>query len=177
MNQEKKYEQWLSKTREDVRKGDVILEKYAIKIKMLSDKLDKTNKMIGKMSYSFSKVETLMKIGKHPNDKRGLGYVNEKITPSSNNSTFVNASSNLNVGTLSNSKAMDATGGDSTSTRNIKGRTQQGQRKHLSLSNAKGEASRNAHQRGNNVRRPNALNAQAKGKFLKFIPICHYCTW
>ena len=40
LNQEKKYEQWLNKSREDVKKSDDILEKYAIKKRMLSDKLD-----------------------------------------------------------------------------------------------------------------------------------------
>ncbi|KAK3229844.1 hypothetical protein Dsin_001725 [Dipteronia sinensis] len=67
--------------------------------------------MISKMSSSSNTVETLIKIGTHPSDKRGLGYVNEKITPSTNKPTFVKASSKLNVGTLSNGKAMDATGG------------------------------------------------------------------
>ena len=90
--QEKKYEQWLSKSKEDVRKSDDILEKYAIKNRMLNDKLNEANKMIQKMSSSSNKVETLIKSGKHPSDKIGLGYINEKETPSSNKSIFVKAS-------------------------------------------------------------------------------------
>ncbi|KAK0594192.1 hypothetical protein LWI29_004066 [Acer saccharum] len=70
LNQEKNYEQWLSKSREDVRKSDDILEKYAIKNRMLSDKLDEASRMIHKMSSSSNKVESLIKSGKHPCDKK-----------------------------------------------------------------------------------------------------------
>ena len=68
---------------------------------MLNYKLDKANMMIYKMSSSSNKVESLIKSGKHPCDKRGLGYINEKETPSSNKSIFVKASVESNVGTLS----------------------------------------------------------------------------
>ena len=162
--------------REDVRKSNDILEKYANKNKMLNDKLDEANRMIHKMSSSSNKVETLIKSGKHPCDKRGLGYINEKETPSSNKSIFVKASVEPNVGTLSQGKAMKATGGATTSTRNSNGRSQQDQSQRASTSNARGQASRVALQRGKNVRRPNTLKANANGKFLKFIPICHHCN-
>ena len=71
---------------------------------MLNDKLNEANKMIHKMSFSSNKVETLIKSGKHPCDKRGLGYINEKETHSSNKSIFVKASVESNVGTISLSR-------------------------------------------------------------------------
>ncbi|KAK3169114.1 hypothetical protein Dsin_000095 [Dipteronia sinensis] len=148
--------------------------------RVLNDKLNEVNKVISKMSSSSNKVETLNKIAKHPNDKRGLGYVNEKITHSTNKPIFVKASSKLNIGTLSNGKAMDAIGGASTSTSTstikVKDKTQHGQIQCSSSSNAKSKASRTIHQKGKFVRRQNALNAQANGKLLKFITICHYCN-
>ena len=70
LNKEKKYEQWLNKSREDVRKSDDILEKHAIKNRMLSDKLDETSRMINKMSSSSNTIETHIKSGKHPSDKK-----------------------------------------------------------------------------------------------------------
>ena len=66
---------------------------------MLSDKLDKASRMIHKMSSSSNQVDSLIKSGKHPSDKRCLGYINEKETPSSNKSIFVKASIEPNVGT------------------------------------------------------------------------------
>ena len=173
LTQEEKYKQWLAKSREDVRKSDNILEKYAIKNKMLSDKLDEANWWINKISSSSNKLESLIISGKHPCDKRGLGYINEKETPSTNKSTFVNASVESHVGTLSQGKAMKATGGASSSTRISKGRSQcQG----ATTSNAKDGASNVGLQRGKNVRRPNAKEANANGKSHKFIPICHHCN-
>ncbi|KAK3222371.1 hypothetical protein Dsin_009396 [Dipteronia sinensis] len=88
----------------------VKLSEHENQERVLNDKLNEVNKVISKISSSFNKVETLIKIEKHPSDKRGLGYVNEKITPSTNKPIFVKASSKLNVGTLSNRKAIDATG-------------------------------------------------------------------
>ncbi|KAK4859024.1 hypothetical protein QYF36_025464 [Acer negundo] len=100
------------------------------------------------MSSSSNKIETLIRSGKHQCDKRGLGYINEKETPSSNKSTFVKASVKTNIGTLTQGKSMKATGGASTSTRKFNGRTQQDQRQRATTSNARGEASRVALQRG-----------------------------
>ncbi|KAK1552751.1 hypothetical protein Q3G72_022904 [Acer saccharum] len=176
LTQEKKYEQWLDKSRKDVMFSDDIAEKYAIKIRMLYEKLYEANNMIVKMSSSSNKVETLIKSGKHPCDKRGLGYINEKETPSSNKSTFVKASIETNVGTLTQGKAMKATGGASSSTRMFNGRTQQHKHQGASTSNVRGGASRVAHQRGKIMRSPKELEANANGKFLKFIPICHHCN-
>ena len=176
LNQEKKYEQWLDKSRKDVMFSDDIAEKYAIEIRMLREKLDEANRMISKMSSSSNKVETLIRSGKHPCDKRGSSYINEKETPSSNKSIFVKASIETNVGTLTQGKAMKATGGASTSTRKFNGRTQQDQIQKASTSNGRGEAPRVALQRGKIVRRPNAMEANANGKILKFIPICHHCN-
>ena len=176
LNQEKKYEQWLDKSRKDVMFSDDIAEKYAIELRMLREKLDEANRVISKISSSSNKVETLIKSGKHPCDKRGLGYINEKDTPSSNKSTFVKASIESNVGTLSQGKAMKATEGASSSTRMFNGRTQQHKHQEATTSNARGGASRVALQRGKIVRRPNAMEANANGKILKFIPICHHCN-
>ena len=50
---------------------------------MLNDKLDEANMMINMISSSSNKVDSLIRSGKHPTDKRGLGYINEKETPSS----------------------------------------------------------------------------------------------
>ena len=127
LTQEKKYEQWLNKSREDVRKSDDILEKYAIKNRLLNDQLNEANRMINKMSSSSNQVDSLIKSGKHPSDKRGLGYINEKETPSSNKSIFVKASIEPNVGTLTQGKEMKVTEGASTSTRKFNERTQQDQ--------------------------------------------------
>ncbi|KAK0600566.1 hypothetical protein LWI29_016181 [Acer saccharum] len=176
LNQEKKYEQWLDKSHKDVMFSDDIAEKYAIELRMLREKLDEANRVISKMSSSSNKVETLIKSGKHPCDKRGLGYINEKETPSSNKSTFVKASIESIVGTLSRGKAMKATGGASSSTRMFNGRTQQHKHQVVTTSNARGGASRVALQRGKIVRRPNAMEANANGKFIKFIPICCHCN-
>ncbi|KAK0586597.1 hypothetical protein LWI29_009370 [Acer saccharum] len=148
LNQEKKYEQWLDKSHKDVLFSDNKAEKYAIELRMLREKLDEANRVISKMSSSSNKVETLIKSGKHPCDKRGLGYINEKETPSSNKSTFVKASIESIVGTLSQGKAMKATGGASSSTRMFNGRTQQLKHQEATTSNARGEASRVALQRG-----------------------------
>ncbi|KAK3198146.1 hypothetical protein Dsin_021561 [Dipteronia sinensis] len=125
----------------------VKLSEHENQERVFNDKLNETNKVINKMSSRSNKIETLIKIGKHPSDKRGLRYVNEKITPSTNKSTFVKTSSKLNVGTLSNGKAMDATGGASTLTIDVKEKIQQGQRQYSSSSNEKGKASRVIHQR------------------------------
>ena len=176
LNQEKKYKQWLDKSRKDVMFSDDIAEKYAIELRMLREKLDEANRVISKISSSSNKVETLIKSGKHPCDKRGLGYINEKDTPSSNKSTFVKASIESNVGTLTQGKAMKATGGAFSSTRKFNGRTQQHQHQKSTTSNVRGGVSRVAHQRGNILRSPNAMEANANGKFLKFIPICHHCN-
>ena len=165
LNQEKKYEQWLNKSREDVRKSDDILEKYAIKNRVLSEKLDEANRMISKMSSISNKIETLIKSGKHPNDKRGLGYINEKETPSTNKSTFVKASIETNVGTLTHGKAMKATGGASSSTRMFNGRTQQHKHQGVTTSNARGGALRVIHQRGKFMRSLKELEANANGKW------------
>ncbi|KAK0588753.1 hypothetical protein LWI29_005016 [Acer saccharum] len=128
--------------------SDDIAEKYAIELRMLREKLDEANRVISKMSSSSNKVETLIKSGKHPCDKRGLGYINEKETPSSNKSTFVKASIESIVGTLSQGKAMKATGDASSSTRMFNGRTQQHKYQEATTSNARGGASRVALQRG-----------------------------
>ena len=101
LNNEKKSEQWINKSRKDVMFSDDIIENYAIKNRVLSEKLDEDNRMINKMSSSSNKIETLIKSGKHPSDKRCLGYINEKETSSTNKSTFVKASIETNVGTLS----------------------------------------------------------------------------
>ncbi|KAK0572842.1 hypothetical protein LWI29_038048 [Acer saccharum] len=148
LNQEKKYEQWLDKSHKDVMFSDDKAEKYAIELRMLREKLDEANRVISKMSSSSNKVETLIKIEKHPCDKRGLGYINEKETPSSNKSTFVKASIESIVGTLFQGKAMKATGGASSSTRMFNGRTQQLKHQEATTSNARGGASRVALQRG-----------------------------
>ncbi|KAK0585860.1 hypothetical protein LWI29_035175 [Acer saccharum] len=71
LNQEKKYEQWLDKSHKDVMFSDDKAEKYAIELRMLREKLDEANRVISKMSSSSNKVETLIKSGKHPCDKRG----------------------------------------------------------------------------------------------------------
>ena len=88
----------------------------------------------------------------------------------------VKASVKSNVGTLSQGKVMKATRGASTSTNIVNGRSQQDQIQKALTSKAKVGASRVALQRGKIVRRPNALEANANGKFLKFIPICHHCN-
>ncbi|KAK1564633.1 hypothetical protein Q3G72_007663 [Acer saccharum] len=148
LNQEKKYVQWLDKSRKDVMFSDDIAEKYAIEIMMLREKLDEANRVISKMSSSSNKVETLIKSGKHPCDKRDLGYINENDTPSSNKSTFIKASIESNVGTLSHGKAMKATEGASLSSRMFNGRTQQHKHQEATTSNARGGVSRVALQRG-----------------------------
>ena len=71
---------------------------------------------------------------------------------------------------------MKAIEGASSSSRIFNGSSQQVKHQGATTSNARGEASMITLQRGKIVRRPKAMEANANGKFIKFIPICHHCN-